>query len=325
MQSWQESDKLKYGSVSIMKKFFILTVVNVVCLLLSLSISSAQEPYQLYAPPTPSSIPLLLAARNIEELDVTIFSNHSQAHTLFLRGDVQVLSTGLSVGLNFFQQDIPVQVINSYVSGLSYLVTRGNAVTDFQELKGRTIYLPFEGSPLEEITRFFVEQEGLDWKEDFEVIYSPFQASLELLKRGEADAVVLPQPLATIAATPDGVFLSFSYKDKWEQSTGLSAGYPQVGTFVKRDWAAEHSELLGRLNDEIEQALTLIENDPAQTVALTKDAFKFPEKILLASLKQIDFSLGRDESLKEAILKYYSLLGQPLDETFDAFFYLDPH
>ena len=307
-----------------MKKHMKMTFFCLFVCLTCHSISFAQEHYQLYAPPTPSSIPLILAARNLDELEVTIFSNHSQAHTLFLRGDIQLLSTGLSVGLNFFKQQIPVQIVNSYVSGLSYLVTRHKIVEDFQEIRGQALYLPFEGSPLEEITRFFMEQEGLDPEQDFEIVYSPFQASVELLKRGKADVVVLPQPLATIAAMQEDIFLSFSYKDKWEQVTNLPGGYPQVGTFVKQDWAAEHPALIRRLNDAIEQALELIEQEPAQAAALTKDAFQFPEKILSASLKHIYFSLDRSQNLKDAIMHYYSLLGQPLDETFDTFFYLDP-
>jgi ABC-type nitrate/sulfonate/bicarbonate transport system substrate-binding protein len=105
---------------------------------------------------------------------------------------------------------------------------------------------------------------------------------------------------------------------------GASKGYPQVGTFVKHDWAVAHRDVINRLNQELEKALQLIQENPQQAVTLTKDFFKFPEKILLASLKKTDFHLSTSEELKQQIAQYYQVLGNPLDETFDAFFYLDP-
>ena len=66
------------------KVFVGMTLITV---LLS-TMSPAQEAYQIYAPPTPSSIPLIIAAQNMKDVNLTIFSNHSQANTLFLRGDV---------------------------------------------------------------------------------------------------------------------------------------------------------------------------------------------------------------------------------------------
>lgn len=306
-----------------MKKVWIWTLCFIFISVFAWN-SFAQEPLQIYVPPTPSSIPLILAAQNMENTEITIFSNHSQAHTLFLRGDIPILTTGLSVGVNFFKSDIPIQMINSYVSGLSYLITRDKKVESFQELQGEAIYIPFEGSPIEEITKFFVEQEGLEWKKDFKPVYSPFPSSLELLKKGEAQVVVLPQPLATIAAAQENNFISFGYKGKWDMLTDSTKGYPQVGTFVKQDWAITHRDAIHNLNEEIEKALQLIQENPEQAVESTKEHFKFPEKILLASLKKTAFYLSTSAELKQQVEQYYQALGNPLDETFDAFFYLDP-
>ena len=88
-------------------------------------VPSAGAKLVIYAPATPSSIPILLAARHMDDAEVTIFTNHAQANALFLRGDVDILVTGLSVGVDLFKNGAPVQVIDSYVAGLTYLVTYG--------------------------------------------------------------------------------------------------------------------------------------------------------------------------------------------------------
>ena len=285
--------------------------------------AAAQETLDMYAPPTPSSIPFLLAARKLDGVKVTIFSDHSQAHTLFLRGDAPMLVTGLSVGLNFFKQNAPVRVANSTVSGLTYLVTTGAAVSRFRELSSAEIYLPFEGSPIEEATKFLAAKEGVAWGTDLTPKYAPFPSALELLKIGKIRVIALPEPSATIAAAQKDVFVSFGYKEKWDALTGGTDGYPQVAMFVMADWAAQRRDLLEKLHQELEQAIRLIADDPQQAVALTKDAFGFSEPALLASLKRTSFALKTGDALKQEIFDYYRVIGQPLDETCDSFFELD--
>lgn len=292
-------------------------------LLLLPVVSMAQEVLKIYAPPTPSSIPVILAARNMENAEITIFSNHSQAHTLFLRDDIQMLVTGLSVGVNFFQNGVPVQIINSYVSGVTDLITRDTQVQSFKELRGKEIYLPFEGAPIEEITAFFVAQEGLSLKEDFKVIYAPFESSFELLKQGKAQIVPLPQPLATVAAAQNGIFLSFGYKERWDALTRTSNGYPQVGVFVKKAWADAHSDMIRTFHQKLTSALQLLAEDPELAIELTKSSFKFPKNVLLNSLRRTTFFLSTSQQLVQDMTNYYSILGKPLDETFDSFFYID--
>ena len=306
-----------------MKKFALFALVTAFLLTASSMSALAQETIQVYAPPTPTSIPLLLAAQNLDNVEVTIYSNHSQAHTLFLRGDIPILTTGLSVGVNFFKNDVPVQMINSYVSGLTYLVTRDKQVENFRELQGKNLYFPFEGAPIEEITTYFVKQEGLSLKDDFKVMYAPFTSSLELLKKGDVDAVALPQPLATMATAQENVYLSFSFQEKWVALTGNEGSYPQVGTFVKKEWAQTHQDVITALHQELEKAVKFVQEHPEDAVAQTKDAFKFPEKMLLAAVSKIGFDLKTSSALKQNILDYYQTLGHPLDETFDAFFYFD--
>jgi NitT/TauT family transport system substrate-binding protein len=275
----------------------------------------------IYAPATPSSIPVIIAARHMENTEITIFTNHSQAHTLFLRGDVTILVTGLSVGVEFFRSGVPVQVINSYVSGLTYLVTAGRKVDSFGELRGQEIYIPFEGSPIEEITQFFVEQEGLTWKQDIKPIYSSFLSSVELLKQGRVANVALPEPYVSLVEKQQQVFVSLNYRQEWDALTGSADGYPQVGTFVRQDWAAAHPDLIAQFNDELVNALQIIEQDPAAAVEQTQAELGFPLEVLLSSLQRTDFSLSESGKMAQEIRRYYQIIGKPLDETFELFFY----
>ncbi|MFH2133278.1 MAG: ABC transporter substrate-binding protein [bacterium] len=285
---------------------------------------AGEVPIQVYVPPTPAAIPLFLAADRMKNLKVTVFASHSQAHALFLRGDIPLLVTGLSVGIRFFENGIPVQIINSYVSGMTCLVTRGRKVNNFRELVGEEILLPFAGSPIEEITRFFISREGLDWQRDFKIVYSPPASSLALLKQGRVQAVVLPQPLVAVAAADDPVFISIDYRTRWNQLTKSRDGYPQVGTLVKREWARQHPEVMARLNIEIARAVLALKRDSGLAFSRVVSGFGLPEKILSASLAGTAFDFRKSRELKQDVEHYYQMVGKPLNGTYQAFFYFDP-
>jgi NitT/TauT family transport system substrate-binding protein len=276
---------------------------------------------RIYAPASPSSAPVVLAAQQLPNANVTIYTNHSQANTLFLRGDADILVTGLSVGVSMFENGAPVQVVNSYVTDLTYLVTYGQPVERFADLAGQEIYLPFEGSPTEEITRFLAEQDGLAWGEDIKPVYSPFPASVELLRQGKAKAVVLPEPFVSMVQGDEQIFVSLNYRQAWEAQTGGNSGYPQVAVFVNRDWAAQHSAEIEAFNQALADAIQAVQQDPVGAIEQTGSAFSFPQPVMLAALQRTGFAPLTDEALANSVLQYYQTIGEPLNAEFETFFY----
>jgi ABC-type nitrate/sulfonate/bicarbonate transport system substrate-binding protein len=296
----------------------------------------------IYAPATPSSVPVLLAVQRMNQdpalgrpVRVVIYTNQTQASSLFLRGDVPLLVTGLSVGVEFFKNKAPVQAVNSFVSGLTYLVTYGKPVSSFRELPGGQIYIPFQGSPIEEITRYFVEQEGLTWGRDVKPVYAPFVSSVELLKQGKAAAVALPEPYISLIEGQAPITVSFGYHDRWNALTGSKTGYPQVATFAHQDWAAAHPDLVARFNTELAAAIASIQRDPAAALADAvasakgstsgQDSGPAGAPVLTApALARTTFAFTSGDAMAQDIRHYYQTIGKPLDESFNAFFTRGP-
>lgn len=273
-------------------------------------------------PATPSSIPLLIAASKIDGAEVQVIENNSQANTAFLRGDIDILVNGLSVGVDLYRNEAPVQIVNTYVTGMSFLVTNGEKVDTFAALKGQDIYIPFEGSPIEEATSFLAGKEGLKWGEDIKPVYSPFDASVALLKQGKAKAVVLPEPFVSLVEGQPGMNVSLDLYQSWNQATGQTDGYPQVAAFVKRDWAASHTDDLAAFNAALNDAVKLTKESPEESVSLVKDKFKQPEKILLKAVSRMHYAVLTGEEMKQSVSGYYELIGKPLDDRYKDFYYI---
>ncbi len=276
------------------------------------------------APSSTTSIPILLAAKYLPGLNVEIFENHPQANAQFMAEEDLVLVTGLSVGFDMFKNDVPLQLINTNVTGLSYIVSCNFEINSFAELDGHEIYIPFEGSPLEETTKFFVEQAGLVYGEDVKPIYAPFETSTALIKNGDDAIVAIPQPAATAMAAQECGHLGVSFYDTWNEITGDTDGYPQVGAFSKAEFANEHPEWIIAFNQALAKAIADIQENPEAAMNEVADKFSFPAPILLKALQATKFTVQSDQEMKDSVIHYYRTIGKPLDESYEAIFYAFP-
>lgn len=280
------------------------------------------EKLVIYAPASTSSIPVIIAANRLKNVDLQLYNNQSQANTLFLRGDVSILVSGLSVGMDLYKNEAPIKVINSFVSGLSYLVTYGKPVDDLAALKGKEVYFPFEGSPIEEVTFYLAKEKDLTWKTDIIPIYSPFESSIELLKQGKAEAVILPEPSVTLVEGKPDIYISLSLFDLWNEQTQTSEGYPQVATFVNPDWAAAHSEQVNEFNTALSEAIAYVQQNPEAAAQEVQTFYKLPADKLLKSLGRTRYHLTTGSGMQTEIQSYYQTIGKPLDENFTDFYFI---
>jgi NitT/TauT family transport system substrate-binding protein len=279
-------------------------------------------PFEVYAPASTSSIPVLLAASQNDNINVTLYSNQQQANTLFIRGEVPILVTGLSVGQSLYAQEVPVQMSNSFVAGLSYLVTYGEPVESFTDLAGMEVYVPFEGSPIEDICAYFAAQEGLVWGEDITPMYAPFDSSVALLREGKAAAVVLPEPFVSLVESQEDLYVSLSFYDLWNGYNSAADGYPQVGTFVNSEWAESHAAEIEEFNLALAEAITAVENDPESAVSAVAEYYKFPEPVLLNSLGRLRYDMVSGEAMQNLVDEYDAKLGSGMNENTTDFYYL---
>lgn len=280
------------------------------------------EQLVIYTPASTSSIPVILAASKLENVDLQLYTNQSQANTIFLRGEADILVTGLSVGIDLYSNDAPVQMISSYVSGLSYLVTYGKQVTSLSELEGHSVYVPFEGSPIEQVMQFLVEKQGLIWKTDVSPVYSPFESSIELLKQGTATAVILPEPNVTLVEGQPNIYISLDLCDEWNKETGSTQGYPQVAAFVQPDWAAANSEIIGEFNQALSESVEYVQQNPEAAIVEVQSYYKLPAEKLTKALSRTRYIFMSGGEMQSSVENYYQIIGMPLDETFADFYFI---
>jgi len=271
----------------------------------------------VWLPAVPASAPLIMALLTQPWAKIQIFTNHSRAHALFLRGEIPLLATGLSIGKGFFDRGAPVRMINGYVTGMTWLVA-DRPVRDMADLAGLTLVLPFEGSPIEEVTRVFIREARLN--RDIPIQYRTFQSSVTLMGTGRIHAAALPEPYATMVTDLTGNWTAVSYKDLWERYTGEARGYPQVGVFAQSAWTGRHPDLIQGLNRAMVKTISDIRSDPEGTAALMATVLHFSPELIRTALARTEFRLMTGKALAAEVSAYYRTVGIPLAKNFEDFF-----
>jgi NitT/TauT family transport system substrate-binding protein len=164
---------------------------------------------------------MMAEKKEVDGLDIQLelFINHAQSMLRLMRGDVDLLYTGTSTGWENRLNGGPIVLINTGVWGVSYLMGKDRSIREFSDLRGKTVAIPFPGSPLDFQTRFILSKSGLDPDRDVIITYSPFSQTIPKLLMGKLDVAPLPEPLATNVEEGKNLYRLIDYKIAWANAS----------------------------------------------------------------------------------------------------------
>ena len=113
--------------------------------------------------------------------------------------DIAAVPTNLA-STHYKKTNGGVYVLALNTQGVLYVLENGNTVNSIADLKGKTVYVPGEGTNPEYILRYIIEKNGLVVGKDVTFNYSfgtPDDLS-EAVAAGLADIALLPEPKVTV-------------------------------------------------------------------------------------------------------------------------------
>jgi len=291
---------------------FIITLVFFGLIGIGACTAQAATPVvRLLAPPSNSSLPLLLLAEKDPlpgvDIQAEIFINHVQALARLLRGEVDLLLTGSSQGWENYLSGSPLLMISTGVWGISYLIGSADCprIENIADLEGKRIALPFPGSPLDFQTHFFLHEQGIDPDRDLTIIYSPLPQTVALLLKGQIDAAPIPEPLASELVINRGLQRFIDYKQVWAAAAQGEALSPQVSLFTTRSYAERNTEMLKELIIQWRAATREIVSDPTKAAKKFSTALGFCEEVIAHSIANTLFHVPSPEENRRRVEAYY--------------------
>lgn len=275
-----------------------------VALMVLLSAGLSAQDLKILVPRTVSALPVLSLADTYlggRKVMVEVFDDHALAMAALVTGKTDILMTGFSTGLNRWSSSSDVVHAATPVWGVSSLVALDPSLKSLGDLEGKTILVPFAGSPLEIQLKVLLDHTGMTGK--VKIDYAPIPQQVPLLLQKKVDAISVPEPLVTRLKTQNGAFQVFTFAQAWSQVTGGEPRSPQVSLFVRKKEGVGRA-VLEDLNKALASSLAALKIHPEAAAAKYGAILQVPAPLILGGLSNTLFDLPSGEVQKSLIEGY---------------------
>ncbi len=224
--------------------------------------------------------------------------------------DIAAVPTNLaSVLYNKTNGDIRVVAVSAL--GVLYLVENGETVTDILSLKGKTVYVPGQGSNPEYILLHLLAKNGLVAGVDVTIDYtyaSP-DALTTAVAAGNAKIAVLPEPKVTAVLSKNSAVRNvLDFTAEWDK-------VEEKGTLVQscliatKKFATENKALLDAFLVEYENSINFVNENPKDASVLIQKAGFIPSAALAESaIPRCNLTYIEGEQMQSALERYFGIL-----------------
>ncbi len=221
-----------------------------------------------------------------------------------------------------------VQLLAVNTLGVLYLLNNGETVTDFNSLKGKTIYLPGAGSNPEFITAALLKAKGIDGDVTLDTTtYTSPDALAAAVKAGQASLAVLPEPKVTVVTSGNAdVKVAMDFTDEWEKVYGentMAQGCLVVNTAFAKAHPAEVSKFL----DDYKASVEYVSAGTEEAINTIVEAGILPSAaVAQKALPNCNICFIEGKAMKDAISVFYEKLYESNNKSIaaipdDGFYY----
>ena len=173
------------------------------------------------------------------------------------------------------------------ILGVIYIVEKGDAVKQFSDLKGKTIYATGKGSIPEYALRYILSQNQLDPDKDVTIEWKSEPTEIvALMKQNPSAVAMLPQPYVTVAQSQvEGLRIAIDLNKEWT-AVGTKSQLVTGVLVVKSDFAEKNPAQIASfleeykastefVNANVEQAAVLVEKYDIVKAPIAKKAIPY--------------------------------------------------
>ncbi len=241
------------------------------------------------------------------------FSLHGSADEItpkLARGELDMAAVPANLASILYHNTsgaITVLAVNTY--GVLYLVEKGENVTDFASLRGRTVYATGKGSTPEYTLRYLLRQNGLDPDKDLTLEFKSEPAEIVAVLMAEENAVaMLPQPYTTVAMNSvPGLHTVMDLNEEWHK---LAVGSELItGVFVVRtEFLKAHPQQVEAFLTDYRTSVEKVRNDYNAAALLMEKFDIVPASIAAKALPYCNLTYLDGAEMKTALNGYLEIL-----------------
>ena len=204
-----------------------------------------------------------------------------------------------------------VKVVTINTLGVLYLLEKGNTITSFADLKGKTVYVPSKGSNPEYIMNYLCEKNGLVVGKDITLDFS-YNAPAELrtaVAMGKVDYAVLPEPMVTIAKTANSALnVALDLTKEWDK-VSAPGSLVQGCIVATKDFVENNPKELAKFLEEYEASVKYTTESPKEAGGfISKHGIFEKAPIATKAIPNCNICFVKGEQMKKALSAFYQVL-----------------
>ena len=228
--------------------------------------------------------------------------------------DIAALPTNVAAKL-YKASNGKVQLLALNTLGVLYLLQNGETpITDLNDLKGKTVYVPGAGSNPEYITAALFTASGLKVGEDVTIDATSYPSPDALQTAitsgvGGVEFAVLPEPKVTVVTSKNAnVKVAMDFTEKWEGIYGKNT-LAQGCLVVNTAFAEAHPEEVKKFLEDYMASVDFIVSGSDEAITEIVDAGILPnEGIAKKALPNCNICFIEGADMKAAISVFYEKL-----------------
>lgn len=258
---------------------------------------------------------LMNAAENGETANTYTFTMATQADELLpqiISGDLDIALVPANVASILYQKtEGGVQVIDINTLGVLYMISSDTAITDIEDLKGKTIYLTGKGTTPDYVLHYLLSENGLtDQDVTLEYKSEATEVAAVLAKQPEAIGL-LPQPFVTAACVQnESLQIILDLTQEWEKVQGDTGSALVTGvTVARREFIENYPDAVTLFLQEHQKSAAYATEDVEQTAAWTvEQGIIAKEPIAQKAIPFCNITFVDGEAMKKALSGYLQVL-----------------
>ena len=258
------------------------------------------------------------AKNNTDEMNynIEVFAAADAITGPIVSGETQIAALPTNVAAKLYKaSNGKVQLLALNTLGVLYLLQNGETpISDFNALRGKTVYVPGAGSNPEYITAALLKANGLKVGEDVTIdatsYPSPDALQTALVSGiGGVEFAVLPEPKVTVITMKNAnVKVAMNFTDKWESIYGKNT-LAQGCLVVNTEFAKAHPIEINKFLEDYKASVDFIKSGSDEAIAEIVTAGILPnEAIAKKALPNCNICFLKGNEMKTAISVFYQKL-----------------
>lgn len=215
----------------------------------------------------------------------------------------------LTVVAKLYNKGMDVRLMNVNTWGVTYFLTSDPEFDSWDDLKGKTVYVPLQSSPPDALTQYFLNEAGLKVGEDVELVYAATSEVASLLASGEAVYGTLIEPQVTKAMmNNENLRVAFSFEEEWQRVTQTETKIPNAGFGTTQRFINEQPELAKKFEEAYAEAAEWVNANPEETGELAEKYLGLKAALVTKALPNMGLEYHSALGAEEELSTFYQLL-----------------